>query len=561
MKPSKELSVILAPAVLVLAFLAVMLSADRSLSPYDEGVMLAGAMRVGDGAVPHRDFYANYGPGQFYVLAVLFKIFGQGVLVERLWGAFIKSALALSVLLVGRRLASAQAASIGCAISVVWLCYVDNTIWPAWTALAASLFGLLALLQIFEGRKRLRTLIVAGAAVGFATLFRYDIGFLVLCAELTAVVAYCSATKSAELPSHWHSFMPSILFLSGMCLVCIPLMMTFLATGTVRDVVFDVIIFPARFYAQTRSLPFPTPFSMSEPVSLTEYLVYFPPLACAAAVLSLVMTRNKRLADSAVAVAVGIERFAAIRWQLILLLLVTLAFFAKGLVRVSALHVSLAAIVATIVLASCLTLFGRTRNLRVVFVIPVIALGIPTLIAVTDVGERIANNIDWAFRFSRAEWSDVTFQLESGSCRAAAGFEQLVCVRVGSDQINAARYVRARSKPDDAIFVGLPHYDRIFANNVAFYFVANRRPATKWYHFDPGLQSSEAIQELIVEDLEYSRPKFVVLDSEWEDIREPNASAISSGVFLLERYIALHYRKVATYGTMTVCELESQLTK
>src|ERR1700736_6684816 len=104
-------------AVLLVSLLAVMLSTDRSLNPYDEGVILAGAMRVSEGAIPHRDFYANYGPGQFYVLAALFKLFHQGVLVERLWGALIKAALVLSVLVVGRRLVSTQAASISCAVS------------------------------------------------------------------------------------------------------------------------------------------------------------------------------------------------------------------------------------------------------------------------------------------------------------------------------------------------------------------------------------------------------------------------------------------------------------
>ena len=32
-------------------------------------------MRVAAGDVPHADFYANYGPGQFYFIAALFKLF------------------------------------------------------------------------------------------------------------------------------------------------------------------------------------------------------------------------------------------------------------------------------------------------------------------------------------------------------------------------------------------------------------------------------------------------------------------------------------------------------
>ena len=47
-------------------------SMNRDVSRYDEGLVLFGAVRVLHGDVPYRDFYANYGPAQFYVLAGLF---------------------------------------------------------------------------------------------------------------------------------------------------------------------------------------------------------------------------------------------------------------------------------------------------------------------------------------------------------------------------------------------------------------------------------------------------------------------------------------------------------
>ena len=57
--------------------LAAFLLMARSIVVYDEGIVLTGAMRVLAGDVIHRDFYANYGPGQFYALAGLFQVFGQ----------------------------------------------------------------------------------------------------------------------------------------------------------------------------------------------------------------------------------------------------------------------------------------------------------------------------------------------------------------------------------------------------------------------------------------------------------------------------------------------------
>jgi hypothetical protein len=63
------------------------------LNVYDEGVRLYGAQRVLAGDLPYPDFFAYYGPGQFYWPALLLKFFGQRILVVRL-GAMLFVALA-----------------------------------------------------------------------------------------------------------------------------------------------------------------------------------------------------------------------------------------------------------------------------------------------------------------------------------------------------------------------------------------------------------------------------------------------------------------------------------
>jgi hypothetical protein len=41
-------------------------------------------MRVTAGQIPHRDFYAYYGPAPLYILAGLFRLFGESIFIERL---------------------------------------------------------------------------------------------------------------------------------------------------------------------------------------------------------------------------------------------------------------------------------------------------------------------------------------------------------------------------------------------------------------------------------------------------------------------------------------------
>src|SRR6185312_9484979 len=43
----------------------------------DEGIVLQGAERILRGEVPYRDFFSFYTPGSFYLVAGLFKIFGD----------------------------------------------------------------------------------------------------------------------------------------------------------------------------------------------------------------------------------------------------------------------------------------------------------------------------------------------------------------------------------------------------------------------------------------------------------------------------------------------------
>jgi len=106
--------------------------------------------------------------------------------------------------------------------------------------------------------------------------------------------------------------------------------------------------------------------------------------------------------------------------------------------------------------------------------------------------------------------------------------------------------------PQDRIFVGLPHHDKIFVNDLLLYFVAQRLPATKWHHFDPGLQTSRPIQQQIIEELQRDHIRVVVLVDRWENVSEPNESSTRSGVRLLDDYIRSAYHPVVTYGAYTI---------
>ena len=120
--------------------------------------------------------------------------------------------------------------------------------------------------------------------------------------------------------------------------------------------------------------------------------------------------------------------------------------------------------------------------------------------------------------------------------------------------VQAIRFVRSRTAPSEPIFVGVGRHDKIFVGNVAFYFIADRPPATKWYNLEPGLQTSRPIQDQMIVDLKKSVPRYVVIDTEWDSTKEPNESAVSSGVTALDEFIADTYFVVAQFPPYRVLE-------
>src|SRR2546423_11984349 len=49
----------------------------------DEGIVLQGSARILRGEIPYRDFFSFYTPGSYYLVALLFKVFGDSLVVAR----------------------------------------------------------------------------------------------------------------------------------------------------------------------------------------------------------------------------------------------------------------------------------------------------------------------------------------------------------------------------------------------------------------------------------------------------------------------------------------------
>src|SRR3954452_18603774 len=146
----------------------------RGLDPFDEGLMLSAARRVGDGQVPYRDFLWSYGPAQPYLLAGLAKLVGESLLWWRVLWALAVAGVALAAYALVRPAAGGRWAIAAWLVAALGLAQ-PRTPNPLLFALLAGMCALLAAGVSGQGDRSERPRAVrAGVLVAVAAAFRLD---------------------------------------------------------------------------------------------------------------------------------------------------------------------------------------------------------------------------------------------------------------------------------------------------------------------------------------------------------------------------------------------------
>ena len=119
-----------------------------------------------------------------------------------------------------------------------------------------------------------------------------------------------------------------------------------------------------------------------------------------------------------------------------------------------------------------------------------------------------------------------------------------------------AGYVRRRVPPGRPIFVANPRHDLVRAGNPLVYVLVDRPNPTRYDVMQPGVVTTAGVQREIVRDLRQSRTELVV---RWlspvASEAEPNGAGRSSGVRVLDRYLARRYDPVVRFGSYQVLRL------
>jgi hypothetical protein len=116
-----------------------------------------------------------------------------------------------------------------------------------------------------------------------------------------------------------------------------------------------------------------------------------------------------------------------------------------------------------------------------------------------------------------------------------------------------SRYVRARVPAGQPVFVANPRFDLVNVGNPLVYVLVQRPNPTRYDVMQPGVVTTAPVQREIIGDLERSRPRLVIRWlSPLADHADDNGAGESSGVRLLDRYLARTYAPERRFGDYQV---------
>lgn len=525
------------PLLLAISFLILLLCMDLRIGNFDEGILLTGAQQVLSGSVPHRDFYANYGPAQFYILAALFDLFGTTATVARYYDILVRAAIvAMTFVILAPRCRPIIALAAAC-ICLGWMLGSRFYLYPVFPTLLLVLVGT-HLLSV-GGRIPIGRLLGAGAATGLLALFRYDVGFLVMAAHLLFFGLLWLTQEAGPGGRAAEAVRKTFIYGSGIGMIFLPPAFLLISAGALPGFIGDIIGYPSTYYVAYRGLPLPGPAVLATPTGAAEAAVYVPFGAVIVTAWAWFRERGHRsgssslkIADSNFLVAFG---------------LVTLFLSVKGVVRISTIHMMIALVPALLLLAFVIDHgTGKFSGSRIfASLLGLIAAGTAAL-QTAAIFYLFMGEPGRSYAGSVAGIPNAAGGMVTPSSPTVSG------ARLPADSACAVEFVRSRSAAGEPIFVASGRHDKLVANRVELYFASGRPAGTHWYQFDPGLQTRADIQAHIISDLQRNRVRWVIRDTSYDDIREPNRSALSSGVRLLDRHLAANYAPVAAFGTMSV---------
>jgi Dolichyl-phosphate-mannose-protein mannosyltransferase len=164
-------------AIALFVFCVAYLCAFRhysSLEP-DEGIVLAGAERILRGEVPYRDFFAFYTPGSFYLVALLFRVFGDSLTVARTSLAITGASCSVITYVLARRVCSRGIALFAAVLATITGVAYRFLILHNWYSTLLCCLAVYAAVKLIDSRRQMWAF-ATGSLAALTILFEQSKG-------------------------------------------------------------------------------------------------------------------------------------------------------------------------------------------------------------------------------------------------------------------------------------------------------------------------------------------------------------------------------------------------
>ncbi len=530
---------VVAVTVLLAGAVLIALPIKYPINPYDEGLALVNGMRVLRGDVPFRDYWAIYPPGQSYVLAALFGIAGETVLVERVYDTIVRILLALVLYAIAARVLESRRWALAPYLIVATL--LAAATFYGYAVFPALLFGFAALLSSFRflDAGATRWLVGAGVLAGVTSFFRLDLAFYT--AAALGLLLFFNWLLPSEVNGGWgvrtRRFLVALLATAGPAALAAAIFYGYLGSvAGIAPLVENLLIFPATTFRAVRHLPYPAlapDWSMLAGDGglddrldrmLGDYLRFYIPLLIYVLCAGILLWRGVRASR-------GGLRFRRTDVMTAALVVMGSGLFVQALSRYDEIHVLPASLVTVILITWLVRQVSFARWRQPWVVAPVIVLLLVPL---------------WLYFFSPySEINDIVRAYPPRGCFST--LPRAGCTPTLPGQDDVVQILDQQSPASAPLFAGLLRHDNVFANDVSIYFLAGRPIATRYHELHPGVTTTQPVQEEMVAELTAQEPPWLVFIT-WGNPNEPNASRFSSGVTQLDDYIREHYRRELTVG-------------
>jgi hypothetical protein len=467
----------------------------RGIDPFDEGLVLQAARRVSNGEAPYADFLWSYGPAWPYLLGGLFDAFGVSLLPWRILRVLADAGVALVVFALLRRLGVDQRVAL-----LGWLAAACAMAQPrsANPFPYALLLALVAFYAVSVESPSRRRLLGTAAITACAAAFRLDFALYAGAAVVTVIALFEERERLRSALTYVAATAAITLLVYAPFLIDVgPQRLYDSLVGTsLRERGFWTLSFPLGYDGRVS----PSPHAVKDMLDFYQPLLLVLGLATVALALAL---RRRRAWIGLAVFALGALSYLLSR---------TDEFHTQPLFVALAVLLPLTAATAT---------RGRRRRDPLA-----IAAAVVFALLLAHAG---ANRLSALFQ--PEELSTVDVAAADGAKappKDARSLERVVAT------------VHERVPPGEPIYVAPRRSDLVTYTNPMVYVLTDRDNAGGR---DFGLLTSAKSQRTIVARLERARPRVVV---RWTDPlsseREPNQRGRSSGVRVLDDYLARDYR-------------------